>query len=447
MKKKRVRVAILTFTTVLLSLHYSVSIAQTNNNQNVARYNIGITSVPAGTEVKLTLAGRFQSYNSKTSHTADKYDKSISSPKSVNFSQDGNKFYVHSLEGYSTSVYDTETMTLKKVIRHNFTIYNEHLFVNNETTVFGYKYREEHEDYNIFNGKPVESCMSHNGKYLWVTYYRRDFDLNAECPSALAIIDTEKDSIVRIMPTGPLPKMIACSPDNQYIAVTHWGDNTLGIIDISSDTVRNFKYISHLTVDYKATLDFGKEPVNRDQKCGNCLRGTVFSTDGKYLFVGKMGGSGGIAMFSVPEFQYLGTVTGSKSNLRHLIIFEEELIISTNNTGYIQKAPLSEIIKAKNDVPGKSVAYSSWKDCYVGSGVRTIDISSNGEYIFACVNNECKIAVVRSTDMKLICTVNADAYPVGMALSPDDSKLIVTSQGKSEKGGNSVMVYEVTYFR
>ena len=326
---------------VFITIHliaFNVALGQKPLDSTISRYSIGITSQPPGTEVSLRLNWRFQNYNSKPQHINDNYDKSIQSPKSVNFSKDGKKFYVESLEGYTTSVYDTETMTLLKVIIHDFKKSDSLLFVNGETSVFGYKYRDNHKNYNVFKGKPVESCMSHDGKYLWVTYYRREFDMNAECPSAVAIIDTETDSIVRVMPSGPLPKMIACSPDNKYIAVTHWGDNTCGIIDISSDSVENFKYIEHLIVDYKAKLDFGDQAVNRDQQCGHCLRGTVFSTDGKYLLIGKMGGAGGIAIFSVPDFEYLGTLTGQKSNLRHLIISGDYLIISTNTSGYVQKA-------------------------------------------------------------------------------------------------------------
>ena len=130
-----------------------------------------------------------------------------------------------------------------------------------------------------------------------MTYYRRSYDKNAESPSAVAIIDTELDEIVRVMPTGPLPKMIASSEDGKYMAITHWGDNTIGIIDIASDTVANFNYVKHLVVDRKLTLKY-KEGVkiNRDAQCGYCLRGTVFSPDSKYLLVGRMGG-GGIAVF------------------------------------------------------------------------------------------------------------------------------------------------------
>jgi DNA-binding beta-propeller fold protein YncE len=409
------------------------------------RYSIGTVSLPNESEIQLTLQYRFQHYNERTIHENDKFDPSIHSPKSVTFSADGRKFYVQSLEGHVTSVYDATTMTRIKEIHHQFLHRKSYLFHKGESTVFDYKYREERQNPNIFKGKPVESCLSHKGKYLWVTYYRRDYDLNAESPSALAIIDTDADTIVRVMPTGPLPKMIACSPDNRFVAVTHWGDNTVGLIDITAANVMDFKYVAHLIVDAKAKLEFGDELVNRDQNCGHCLRGTVFTPDSKYLMVGKMGGSGGIALFDMQTFAYLGTVIGQKSNMRHMVLYQDTLYISTNTSGFVQKTSYKALIHAKLNAKGKTTVYTDWETCFVGPGARTIDISPDGKYVFACVNNQCNIAVVRTQDMQVVCTVGADAYPVGMAISPDGSKLIITSQGKADKGGNSVMVYEVSY--
>jgi DNA-binding beta-propeller fold protein YncE len=408
------------------------------------RFSIGTTSTPTGTSPSLQIFARFQQYNASPTSMMDRYDRTIHSPKSVNFSYDGAKFYVHSLEGFITSIYDTKTMTRIKTIKHDFSEADSGLFVDNEYTLFDYSYKYVRDQYNIFKGKPVESCFSHEGKYLWVTYYRRDWDPNAECPSAVAIIDTRYDSVVRVMPTGPLPKMIACSPDNRYIAVTHWGDNTVGIIDISSDTVQQFEYVNHLIVDKRAKMDFSGK-VNRDANCGHCLRGTVFSSDSNYLLIGKMSGAGGIAVFDMNSFKYLGTVQGTKSNLRHMIINNGDLIVSTNVSGFVQRAALNDLLSARVNDTLPTINYLNWKSCYVGKGVRTIDATADGKYIFASVNNESKVAVIRAKDMKLVCTIDADAYPVGMALSPDEQYLIATSQGRNRKGGNSVVVYKIQY--
>ena len=171
-------------------------------NAQITRIKIDRSSDSTG-EVVMRLAHRFQSYNWTPKHKFDHYDTSINSPKSVKYALDGSKFYVQSLEGDTTSIYAAESKKLIKTLIHGFTSENDSLFKDGETTIYNYPYKQNRKQKNVFHGKPVESCFSHQGKYLWVTYYRRNFDPIAQSPSAVAIIDTERDVIVRVMPTGP----------------------------------------------------------------------------------------------------------------------------------------------------------------------------------------------------------------------------------------------------
>jgi DNA-binding beta-propeller fold protein YncE len=409
----------------------------------ITRIKIGKSSDTTG-EVVMALAHRFQSYNWTPKHKFDNYDTSINSPKSVKYSKDGTKFYVQSLEGYTTSIYDSKSKSLIKTLIHDFTVANDSLFKDGETTIYNYPYKQNRKQKNVFLGKPVESCFSHGGKYLWVTYYRRDFDPIAQSPSAVAIIDTESDIIVRVMPTGPLPKMIACSPDNKRIAITHWGDNTVAIVDIDSDDPFDFNFVKHSVVDYKMSTEFSSSHVNRDASCGFCLRGTAYTPDGQFLLVGRMGG-GGIAIFDAVNYDYLGTVFGMMSNVRHLVVKDDYLYISCNRPGYVQRCNWRELVKTRLDSQEKKVNYRAFENVYVGTGARTIVLTSDGKYLYAAANSVSKIVAVRTSDMKVVAKIPADSYPVGMAISSDDSELIVTSQGKSNRGGNSVMVFSLTY--
>lgn len=372
------------------------------------------------------------------------YETAINSPKSAIYAQDGSKFYINSLEGYTTAVFDAKTLEKIKEIRHEFNEANRSLFKNNETTVFGYQFKQQKEDFNTFLGKPVESCLSHDGKYLWVTYYRRNWDPNAESPSAVAIIDTKTDQIVRVMPSGPLPKMIACSADNNYIAVTHWGDNTVGLIDISSQDPIDFTYVSHIIIDQQVVTNFSGN-VDRDNNCSNCLRGTVFTEDNQHLLVAKMGGNG-IAVIDLPSRKYQGTITGSYMNLRHIALNNGDIYLSSNKFGAVQKAKLADILKQAFDEQ-HILEYKNWQTVMVGAGARTIDVTADGKYTFACVNNACKVVVIDNENMKVIYEVRAEAFPVGMALSPNNKQLIVTSQGKDStpNSGNAVMVFDVDF--
>lgn len=372
------------------------------------------------------------------------YEPAINSPKSATYTKDGKKFYINSLEGYTTVVFDAKTLNKIKEIKHKFTADNNYLFKNNESSVFDYKYKQERKEFNHFLGKPVESCLSHNGKFLWVTYYRRNWDEKAESPSAVAIIDTEKDEIVRVIPTGPLPKMIVASPNNKFVAVTHWGDNTVALIDISSSNPMDFNYKAHIVVDYRLAMDFD-ENTNRDSECGNCLRGTIFTPDSKKLLVAKMGGNG-IAIIDVDKQEMVGTITGSYLNLRHLVINKDELFLSSNKFGMVQRANLNDLFNIEID-DKKILNFKDWHSVKLGTGVRTIDVTKNNKYIFACVNNDSKIAIIDANKMEKIFEIDVASFPVGMALSPDEKQLVVTSQGKSGTpgSGNTVTVYDVIY--
>jgi DNA-binding beta-propeller fold protein YncE len=406
--------------------------------------------VPMGTSsegggIRLTLVARFQNYNSSPSGAGDTHDSWIFSPKSARFLEDGSRVYVNSLEGYQTVIYDPKTLTRVGRVKHQFGVAEAPLF-QGENTVFGYKYnrRSPSGDPNRFQGKPVESALSHNSRYLWVPYYRRDFDQGATSPSALSIIDTQTNQIVRMMPTGPIPKYVAISPNNLWAAVAHWGDNTLGVIDISSGDPTQFTYRPERLVVEHVLAQKGLAGSNRDSACGFCLRGTVFTPDSKTLLVSRMGG-GGLAGFDVDSWSYLGTLTGEKPTPRHLVISPdgEWLFMSSNRSGYVSKARLSEVVAALRTAGGEKLPFEGWDSVYVGPGARTIELSGDGTLLFAAVNNSAEVVAIDTNTLSILTRVRTDGYAVGLDVAPDGSQVWVTSQGRGGRGGNSVCVFSV----
>ena len=133
-----------------------------------------------------------------------------------------------------------------------------------------------------------------------------------------------------------------------------------------------------------------------------------------------------------------------KTNMRHLIIKDGWLYLSSNKYGYVQKTLLYDFVNYFSTT-SKMGDYNKWNNAFVGIGARTISIDPSGKYLFAAVNNESKVSIVRTSDMKVLASCNADSYPVGMDMSEDGKILIVTAQGKTSGGGNSVMVFKVNY--
>lgn len=376
-----------------------------------------------------------------TSSTRER-DPDIASPKSVNIHPKGDRFYINSLEGGKTVVYSLPALEKQAVITHKFSDADSSLW--SKPSGF-FKFRHYSDNINAFMGKPVESTFSHNGKYLWVPYYRRSFDLNAQDPSAVAVIDTDSNKIIRMMEAGVLPKMISCSPDGKTIAIAHWGDNTVGLIDISSDKPSDWHYVANVAVGHQLFHDFSlTTPVNRDSNSGEALRGTVFTPDGRYLLVGCMSG-GGIAVIDVEKRQYLGKITGMMPNIRHLVLKDNKLYLSINVAGYVQRISFDKLlstIKEMSDTPGNRTL-TGWESVKVGSGARTLELSPRSDYIFVACNFDSKVCIVDSA-MNLVGEIAADSFPVGLDISPDGKWLITTSQGRKEKnGGNCVDIYSL----
>ncbi len=405
-----------------------------------AHPKIGTKSVSADGKLSISLLTKKQHFSS---YDADTYDADINSPKSVNIHPSGKKYYVNSLEGARTVVYESGTNKKIKTISHKFTDSDSLLWSKPSGL---YEFTHYTKNLNTFYGKPVESAFSHHGRYLWVPYYRRSYDINAQDPSAVAIIDTETDSIIRLMETGPLPKMIAVSSNNRYVAITHWGNNTVGIIDIASSNPSDWHYLSCVTVNYKLALNFSTTTsVNRDVNSGLCLRGTVFTPDNHYLLVGCMGGSGGIAVIDLTNFTYKGTIYGMMTNLRHLLISNGYLYLSINKAGYVQRIPLQTFIDAIGTIKDKKAQLTGWENCKVGSGTRTIEITPDGKYIIAACNSSSSIYVVDAHTMQVVTSIAADSYPVGLDISKNGKYIYTTAQGRSGVGGNCVDIFEIKY--
>ena len=407
------------------------------------------SSATAANGLKLTLTGRWQNYNPREEST---HAGAIKSPKSVHIHPDGSKVYVNSLEGCNTVVFDAKTKAQLANIEHNFSGGEGDLWTHPSGFYKFRHYKSGNRNLDKFMGKPVESAFSHGGRYLWVPYYRRSYDINAQDPSALAVIDTKTDKIVRIMEAGVLPKMIAVSPDSRRVAIAHWGDNTVGYIDISSDDPGKWRHLKPFVVDQQIFWNLSlTNSVNRDSGSGNALRGTAFTPDGRYLLVACMSGNGGIGVIDTKTEKYLGKLYGTMANTRHILFSHGYLYMSVNNSGYVTRISEANLLKAIDALRAKGSSYTipggELQRVKVGQGARTIVASPDGRYIFAACNFNNSVDVVDTRSWQKILSMSVDSYPVGMDISADGKTLYVTMQARKDKytSGNCVDIIRVSY--
>lgn len=424
----------------------------------VSGVKLGTRSTPADSPLSLLFLARRQSYNRQPESPLDIFDADIQSPKSVHFSPDGKKVYVNSLEGARTAIFDSLGTEKLGLIRHKFTEEHSALFLEGEKAPWGYGFAKTVKKPNEFLGKPVEIEHSHKGRFLWVPYYRRSYDENGAMPSALAVVDTSADKIVRVLAVGPISKYVKRSAKGRWLAISHWGDNTVGLLDIRGNDPAAFKHEALLTVERKVPAKEMKG--DRDKNCGFCVRGLAFTEDDRYLFVTRMKG-GGLAAFKMDhsgkgKHAYLGTVFGLVPGPRDLEINEKgELFVTCNSSGQVLRVPWKKVIEKLEALPADTEyarrslrvtpAEVGGQKVYVGVGARSLRLSKDGKVVFVTVNQTSELVGVDTAAMRIAARVPVDSYPVGLELSPDGSQVWVTSQGRSAKGGNSVGVFQARY--
>lgn len=390
-----------------------------------------------GGDLTITAAGQVRGFGKDA-------DKDINSPKSATFSHDGKKLYVNSLEGCKTVVYDAKTRKKLKTITHTFPSGEGPLW-SKPSGYYPFTHYPEGQK-KAFSGKPVEEALTPDGRYLFVPYYRRNFDLNAQDPSALAVIDTRTDEIIRMFETGPLPKMVRVSHDGKLLAITHWGDNTVGFLDISDKDPAKWHHRPPVTIGKKLNLHYSlTSPVNRDSGSGYLLRGTVFLPGDSLMLVSGMAGP--LNVIDVKKMEWIGTFP-DLGNVRHLTLHNGLLYLSRNSAGEVMTIPVENVVKAITSQRGSSRSFKTEgvRRVKVGGGARTLKVSPSGNYIFVACNTASGLYVVRTEDMKVIGHINADSFPVGLDVSPDGKTVVTTSQGrKGQGGGNAVDFFDVEY--
>lgn len=429
---------------LVLSLLYAQDIPEPSPDEKAkipslvyARTGESVTT--EGGDLTITSIGQLRGYG-----RGEQFDPDIYSPKSATFSPDGKKLYVNSLEGCKTVVYDVATRKKLKTILHRFDSGTGSLW-NTPSGFYPFTHYPDGPQ-KSFYGKPVEEALMPDGKYLFVPYYRRDFDINAQDPSALAVIDTEQDEIVRLVETGPLPKMVRVSGNGTLLAITHWGDNTVGLLDISDPDPKKWHHLKPITIGQKLNLNFSlTSSVNRDSNSGYLLRGTVFLPGDSILLVSGMAGP--LNVIDVKRHEWIGTFP-ELSGVRHLTLRHGTLFLSRNGAGEVLTVPVSNILESisSQHATTRSFKTDGIRRAKVGGGARTLKVSPSGKYIFVACNSASALYIVRTADMKVIGSIPADSFPVGLDISPDGRYVVTTSQGREGRGGgNAVDFFEVTY--
>src|SRR5687768_5158485 len=241
--------------------------------------------------------------------------------KSVLFNKTGQKLYAMNLEGMSIYEFDQASRLIQR----------EFKFKPTEGTGWDY---ETNKPMPSFEEKPVEACLSHDDRLLWVSLhnaasivpiptepiisYREDTSTITKQKKIYIEYtgSAGKDSIqVPVIATGLTPKIIARTADSKHLLVSNWHSHSVSVLATDTAAFPYAKTVSTLPVSAKP-------------------RGIVVDDQRKKSYVAIMGGAS-ITVINNDTWKKEADIPVA-SNPRHIVLTDSgRLLVSYNRLARI----------------------------------------------------------------------------------------------------------------
>ena len=316
--------------------------------------------------------------------------------KSVLFNNNGSKLYAMNLEGMSIYEFDQPT---RKVIRN---------FRFKPTKGLGWDYAND-KPISSYQEKPVEACLSHDDKILWVSLHNaegivpiRVDSMNANRSSAknkkakkIRVIYpgiSKKDSFYTpLIKTGKTPKIISRTADSKYLLVSNWHSYTVSVLETNIHEYPFAKVISTIPVS-------------------DIPRGIVVDDNNNRSFVAIMGGSS-ITVINNTVWMKEDDIK-VESNPRHIVM-------DTSDHIFVSYNKLAKIA-CLDAATGKTLFTAS-----TAAQPRTIILSKNHRFLFVTCYSSDIVEVFKITDTGFtkVISLRCKGHPVGVDIFEDDNKL------------------------
>lgn len=316
--------------------------------------------------------------------------------KSVLFNRDGSKLYAMNLEGMSVYEFDQPT---RKVVKE---------FKFKPTKGTGWDY-EKDKPIPSYEEKPVEACLSHDDKILWVSLHNAEGIVpirldsinlnqaaaNKKLSKKITVVypgTLQKDSFyVPLIKTGKTPKIISRTSDSKYLLVSNWHSYNVSILETNINEHPYAKVISTIPV-------------------ASIPRGIVVDDKSNRSFVAIMGGAS-IAVINNTVWMK-ETDIAVASNPRHIVMDTSgHIFVSYNRLGKIA------CIEAET---GKTLFTAT-----TAAQPRTIMLSKNHKFLFVTCYSSDTVEVFKINDngFSKVISLPCKGHPVGVDIFEDNTKL------------------------
>lgn len=319
--------------------------------------------------------------------------------KSVLFNGNGSRLYAMNLEGMS--IYEFDRTTREKTREFRF----------RPTPASGWDYSLG-KPIPSFAEKPVEACLSHGDKILWVSLHNAggivpiwlDEDLANRVPDSLTNRkelkkvrvyypgSTQKDSFyVPLVKTGKTPKIISRTTDDQHLLVSNWHSYNVSILEMDT-----------------ASFPFAR--VKKNIRVSSIPRGIAVEDGEHRSFVAIMGGSS-LAVIDNTTWMKEKDIPVA-SNPRHIVT-------DTSGHLFVSYNKLAKIACIDTET-GRTLFTAKTK-----AQPRTLILSKNHKFLFVtCYSSDMvEVFQINEHSFTRIASLPCAGHPVGVDIFEDHNSL------------------------
>jgi len=306
-------------------------------------------------------------------------------PKSVVSSGTGLIFAQNMMYRHSVTVYDAETLELRKTISDSV-----------ELADFGY---DGHP--GTVQGAPVEAAFSPDGKYGYVSNYSMygagfGPEGDDECTPSSGYDDSfvyrigletlEIDDAYRV---GSVPKVVAVTPDGRFVLVANWCTWDLSVISTKK----------------------GREV--RRIPMGEYPRGVTVSPRGDAAYVAIMGGDY-LVRVDLDTWETSTVPIGSGPRALEIDKSGRKIYATLNMEGRVAKLDLRT---------GRVTKVTT------GERPRSLAIAADGKAVYVVNYESGTVSKLRTSDMEVLQTIDACFHPIGITYDAPTRRVWVACYG------------------
>ncbi|MFR9791020.1 Ig-like domain repeat protein [Streptomyces sp. MB22_4] len=254
-----------------------------------------------------------------------------------------------------------------------------------------------------------------------------------EGDNTVSVINTTTQAVTNTIPVGSVPFWATIAPDNSTVYVTNSGDNTVSVIDTATQTVTNTipvgsvplgiaispdgstLYVANSGDGTVSVINTATQTVTNTIPVGGTPFGVAITPDGSKVYVTNSG-DGTVSVIDTATQTVTNTITVGGTPFGVAVAPAGSLVyVANNGDGTVS------VIDTATETVTNTVA--------VGTAPVGVAVAPDGAHVYVTDNGDNTVSVIDTAGQTVIGSIAVGTGPFGIAITPDGTEAYVANNG------------------